>query len=85
MTENETQEPTKRNTACEVRFFGENGRPTGSQKCDSQPQARAWIRENKIEARYEIVRVLEEGVAVLQSTCTLQPLPDEVAEEALDE
>ena len=73
--ENET--PTKRNTACEVRFFGENGRPTGSQKCDSQPQARAWIRDNQNEGRYEIVRVLEEGMAVKQVTCTLEPLPEE--------
>ena len=80
MTENEipTQEPTKkRNTACEVRFFEEDGTMTGAFGCESQPKARARIRAEKNVGRYEIVRVLEEGIAELESTCTLQPLPEE--------
>ena len=78
MDEIDTQEPTKkRNTACEVRFFAEDGTMTGSFKCDSQPKARAQIREEKNVGRYEIVRVLEEGISVQEVTCTLQPLPAE--------
>ena len=78
MAEETTEETTqKRNTACEVRFFEKNGTMTGSFKCDSQPKARARIRAEKNEGRYEIVRVLEEGIAELESTCTLQPLPAE--------
>jgi hypothetical protein len=75
----ETTEAKTRNTACEVRTLNENGDPTGTQECDSQPKARAWIRANGHVGEYEIVRVLEKGIAVQEVTCTLRPLEEEGA------
>ena len=77
MTEGNETPTKKRNMQCEVRMIGEDGQVASTQVCDNQPSARAWIRDNGEAGRFEIVRVLEEGVAVKQSTCTLQPLPVE--------
>ena len=81
MTENETQEPTKRNTACEVRMYGENNRPTGSRGFASQSKARAWLKtEDAPVGRFEIIRVIAQGMTTEQKTRSIEPLPNSAGE-----